>query len=81
MSLRPTTYRLTLEALPSKGCGGRPAPTCPWGPSIVRVRRLLKYALRTHGLRCTLVEEIAPATQSTHTAQEEQADGPAARQT
>jgi hypothetical protein len=41
--------RLTLRALPG-----------PWGPVAVRLRFLLKYALRTCGLKAVSVEELAP---------------------
>jgi hypothetical protein len=34
-------------------------------PAITRVRALLKQALRSHGLRCTLIREITPQVQET----------------
>jgi hypothetical protein len=46
--------RLTVRALPG-----------PWGPVAVRLRFLLKYALRTCGLQCVEIEEVpsgAPGT-------------------
>jgi hypothetical protein len=48
------TYRLTLEALPDGGA-----------PPIIRLRRFLKAALRSYGLRCTAavqLHEDSPAT-------------------
>ena len=45
------TFALTLEALPS------------WdkAPAINRLRRFLKMALRSYGLKCTEAREITPA--------------------
>jgi hypothetical protein len=40
-------YRLTLEALPDGGA-----------PPIIRLRRFLKAALRSYGLRCTAVVQL-----------------------
>ena len=34
-------------------------------PAIIRLRRLLKVALRSFGLRCTLIREITPQVQDT----------------
>jgi hypothetical protein len=41
-------YRLTLRAQPGAV------------PPVVRLRRLLKTALRSFGLRCLAVEEVRP---------------------
>ena len=48
-------YRLTLRVVPGHA-----------GPPIVRLRRLLKAALRAYGLRCVQLEELpapGPAAQ------------------
>jgi hypothetical protein len=50
---QPGDYRLILRPQPS--------PT----PVAVRLRRLLKYALRVVGLKCLRVEEIAPQPEQT----------------
>ncbi len=42
-------YRLTFRALP----GELPVP--------IRLRHLLKDALRSYGLRCTAIEEVKPS--------------------
>lgn len=48
----PEQFTLTVEALPS------------WGgvPATIRLKRFLKAALRSYGLRCTEAKEITPAT-------------------
>jgi hypothetical protein len=49
MSTTTERYTLTLQALPG----------AYWPPAIIRLRRVLKYALRVCGLRCVA---IRPAT-------------------
>ena len=44
----PETYTLTL-----KGTGSGP-------PTIIRIRRALKYLLRACGLRCVAISEVKP---------------------
>ena len=46
-----TIYNLTLRAEPGSEI-----------PPAIRLRRLLKHALRSCGLRCTEVREIKPDT-------------------
>jgi hypothetical protein len=45
-------FALTLQALPNWGEGDV--------PPIIRLRRFLKAALRSYGLRCTEIRETPP---------------------
>jgi hypothetical protein len=61
----PERFQLTVEAVPG------------WGdvPAIIRLRRFLKAALRSYGLRCTEAREITPPVPASRPAAISEANG------